>query len=275
MFKVREPVQSSYSYLKTTTTKKKPVVISVTCFMFDVRHQDSGVLFWVTGQEWITNRSVFCESHWNFLNTPGDQTQQWRTGTAGVFSLSALSGPRTEVSRAPQNRWSQSLITCFGAWILALFWTLTSIRIRWIRFVSDQTLEIRRPCESEFSLWTSQRGSDCLTFFCASPPYISDLSWPGQFGLWRQTEEFDSLSSLFPFWMKRTWCKWEEMSWFIHNAAWIFHLGSGRAACLDGTLLCCGQIPSEFLETTLSVWCTFLLIRPMCSARQWINRGRC
>lgn len=60
MFKVREPVQSSYSYLKTTT-KKNSVVISVTCFMFDVRQQDS-VLFWVTGQEWITNRSVFCES---------------------------------------------------------------------------------------------------------------------------------------------------------------------------------------------------------------------
>lgn len=159
------------------------------------------------------------------------------------LSLSVLSGPRTEVSRAPQNQWSQSLITCFWAWILALFWT--SIWIRWIRFVSDQTLEIRRPCESEFSLWTSQKGSDCLTFFCASPPYVSDLSWPGQFGLWRQTEEFDSLSSLFPFWMKRTWCKWEEMSWFIHNAAWIFHLGSGRAASLDGTLLCCGQIPSR------------------------------
>lgn len=212
--------------------------------MSDIR---TSVLFWVTGQEWITNRSVFCESHWNFLNTPGDQTQQWRTGTARVFSLSVLSGPRTEVSRAPQNLWSLSLITCFWAWILALFWTLTSIWICWIRFVSGQTLEIRRLRVGILTL-NFPKGLWLLDLFlCVFAlhlrPELTRTVWPvtaGR-GVWLAFISFT-------FWMKRTWCKWEEMSWFIHNVAWIFHLGSGRAACLDGTLLCCGQIPSEFLS---------------------------
>lgn len=67
------------------------------------------------------------------------------------------------------------------------------------------------------------------------------------------------------------------MFWFIHNVAWIFNLGSGRACCLDGTLLRCGQIPSSVFtpigfHTDDSFWLMYLLVyQPKCSARQWIN----
>lgn len=115
-----------------------------------------------------------------------------------------------------------------------------------VSMVSDQTLEIRRLRVGILTL-NFPKGLWLLDLFlCVFAlhlrPELTRTVWPvtADRGVWLAFISF-------PFWMKRTWCKWEEMSWFIHNAAWIFHLGSGRAACLDGTLLCCGQIPSDFL----------------------------
>lgn len=110
-----------------------------------------------------------------------------------------------------------------------------------------------------------------LFFFCVQ-------AWADSDGLAERAVWLAFIS--FTFSMKRAWCKWEEMLWFIHNAAWIFHLGSGQAACLDE--VCCVAVksrqsfyPSRLYTDDSFDWCTFPFIRPKCSARQWISRGRC
>lgn len=137
-------------------------------------------------------------------------------------------------------------------------------------------------CESEFSPWTSQKDFDCLTFFGVSSPYTSNLSWPGQFGLWRQTVQFDSLSSLLHLeWRGHDASGRKCSGLFIMPPEYFISVLVGQLVLME---LCCVAVKSRqnFLfpnrictEMTLSDWCGFLFIRPKCCARHWINRRRC
>lgn len=106
------------------------------CMMSEIR---AHVLFLVAGHEWLPNCSVFFESHWSFINIPGDQTQNEKQEQRLFLSLSLCLCYQVKEQRSVgfYRIRRQSLIACFWAQILALFWTQMSIQICFTKFVSD------------------------------------------------------------------------------------------------------------------------------------------